>query len=453
MEIGEYYLFIIGIDRYADQRLPRLNNAVLDAQKVRDILIEKYQFSNKEGRLKELYDEEATQSSIIHHLKQFVDTIDEKDSLLIYFAGHGEYDRHFDVGYWIPHDAQQNQIGTYLSFDIVTRSLNAIRSRHTFLMTDSCYAGSIFTTNRSTVKNRLESIQSRWLLTAGRNEPVPDGKPGDHSPFARAVIYHLEANHEKRFRVSNFCDNVLDAVGNNSEALPRYGAIKTVGDMGGEFMFRLKEYAYASLEKENGEKTRRPDEGPGRSSEPDTSEIVEKKVEKEVEAPLRSMDDVIKKAKRLIAAGDLKVVFKFITTLVDDNSRRATDFIMQQSQFNSIQNQMKNGIVDPNFGKITLNRINYNLLSIVEELEEKDLKAGVLQPEAPKAPQPSRSGKAFLSELERQGLEQEAELLAKKLNFFKAEQVKVSDTSQKFTLQQQIEEIERQLQEVKSKLD
>jgi len=451
LEMGENYLFIVGINKYQDHQLPRLNNAVVDAKKVRDLLVEKYQFTSEEGKLKELYDEDATQSNIINSLKQFVLSIGEKDNLLIYFAGHGEYDKHFDVGYWIPHDGKLGQIGSYLSFDLVTRSLNAIKSRHTFIMTDSCYAGSIFTTNRSSrVKDRLESIASRWLLTAGRNEPVPDGKPGDHSPFAKAVLYHLNANQEKRFRVSTFCDNILDAVGNNSDALPRYGALNKVGDMGGEFMFRLKEYAHTVFEKVETTPAR-VDNGPKRSAESSVPPSPKEQVKKEVEQPMRTIEDVRKKLKKLVAEGDFEVVFEFLTTIISDDSRRVNDMIMQQSQYNGISKQMRNGLVDPSFGQITLNRIRFALNSLADDLETEDLKNGVLEPEV--APgEESRTGSDYLEDLERQGLEQEAELLTKKLNFLKTEKVKAYDASQKFALQEQIEEIERQLEVVKGKL-
>lgn len=58
-----------------------------------------------------------------------------------------------------------------------------------------------------------------------------------------------------------------------------------------------------------------------------------------------------------------------------------------------------------------------------------------------------------LNELNYQGIEQQAETLVRKLNFFRQELVKANDASQKFTLQEQIKETEQQLKEIAIKLE
>ncbi|MCB0614944.1 MAG: caspase family protein, partial [Phaeodactylibacter sp.] len=225
---GRNYLFVVGVDHYQDKAIPRLQNAVKDAEEVQKILAGKYQFDR--NLLFTLSNEQATQSAIIARLKSLAKTLTEEDTLLMYFAGHGEYDEIIDVGYWIPYDARHGEIGSYISFDLVTRLVRAIKTRHTFIITDSCYSGSFFTTRRATTaEDRLESLPSRWLLTAGRKEVVSDGWEGGHSPFAKAVLWHLNNNKEPRLRVSQFCNDVVVAVGNNADQLPRGAALQNVG--------------------------------------------------------------------------------------------------------------------------------------------------------------------------------------------------------------------------------
>ena len=454
LQLGENYLFVVGINKYQDSNLPNLNNAVLDAKEVRDILIEKYQFNSTDKRFEELYDENATQVNIIKSLRSFSQKLNEKDSFIIYFAGHGEYDSMIDVGYWIPSDAESGNIGSYISFDMISRWLNAIKSRHTFVMTDSCHSGSFFTNNRraNRLEDRLETLASRWLLTAGRNEPVPDGRPGEHSPFAKAVLYHLNHNEEERFRASELCNHVLVSVGNNSDALPRFGSLKNVGDMGGEFMFRLKEAAdkvfdsNTSLPNSRGEFNR--DHNDQLPEEETHQEVVEK-----VEAPMRTVEDVQERIIDFLKEDEFEAVFEMYDHILDEKSRRKTDVIMQRAQYNSIQKQMRNGLVDPGFANITLNRIRYALNSITEDLKEKDLAKGILEPDvAPAKVEKSRSGSSSLDDLEKQGLMEQAEMLKKKLNFFEKEKIKAYDVNQKFALDEQIKEIERQLEEIKNKL-
>ncbi|MCB9303718.1 MAG: caspase family protein [Lewinellaceae bacterium] len=464
---GKNYLFVVGIDQY--QAMPRLQNAVKDAQEVMKVLTRKYQFDN--DNLKTLFDGQATQSAIINQLKAFAKTITDEDTLLMYFAGHGEYDDIIDVGYWIPIDGRQGEIGSYISFDLVTRLLRAIKSRHTFLITDSCYSGSFFTTRRATTAaDRLESLPSRWLLTAGRKEVVSDGWDGDHSPFAKAVLWHLNNNNEARLRVSQFCNDVIVAVGNNADQLPRGAALQNVGDMGGEFMFRLKEFKDIVFETPavtarpttttQEPETRNPETQEPRNPEtqeprnPGTQKPETQKPETQNPAPpqpLRTIDDVRTRLKGLLKDSDFKGVFDLLNQIIDDRSSRENDVIMQQSQYSSISNQMRSGLVDPNFANITLNRIRFALTSIVDELEASDLKAGVLQPEA--AMGSTGNGGAYLNELERQGLQEQAETLQRKLNHFRLELAKAYDSNQKFALQEQIAETERQLRDIKAKLE
>ena len=443
---GRNYLFIVGIDHYNDKAIPRLQNAVKDAKKVLEILVDKYQFDKE--NLFTLYDGEATQSAIIGRLKSLAKTAKEDDTLLMYFAGHGEYDEIIDVGYWIPVDARHGEIGSYISFDLVTRLVRAIKTRHTFIITDSCYSGSFFTTRRATTaEDRLESLPSRWLLTAGRKEVVSDGWEGEHSPFARAVLWHLDNNREPRLRVSQFCNEVVVAVGNNADQLPRGAALQNVGDMGGEFMFRLKEYKDTVFERPAEEPAATGSQGKGREAGPSTTATPapEKKP-----APLRTLGDVRERLKDYIRESEFEKAFELFNRIIDDRSGRENDVIMQQSQYSSITKQMRNNLVDPNFANITLNRIRFALNSIVEDLEEEDLKAGALQPERPAVG--SNNGGAYLDELERQGLEEQAETLTRKLNYFRQELAKAYDASQKFALQEQINETERQLREIKGRL-
>jgi hypothetical protein len=55
----------------------------------------------------------------------------------------------------------------------------------------------------------------------------------------------------------------------------------------------------------------------------------------------------------------------------------------------------------------------------------------------------------FWKDLETEGLRAEAETLVEKLNFLRKEKAKSSDASQIFTLQQQIEETEKRLVEIR----
>jgi hypothetical protein len=446
LELGDNYLLVIGIDEYQDKRLPKLNNAVLDAKKVKTLLVSKYQFSTDKAHLRELYDKEATQSKIIDNLRSLAKALKSKDSLIVYFAGHGEYDEVIDVGYWIPHDARKNEIGSYLSFDALTRWIRAIKTRHTFILTDSCHSGSFFNNNRSTgAEEKLERMASRWLLTAGRNEPVPDGRPGDNSPFAKSVLYHLQENTDARLPVSSFCSQVRLSVANNTDVLPEFGSIKGVGDMGGEFMFRLKEYKDTAFEEVPVSSPKQP-ESINRSTETTRSIEVEEEV---VEKPLLSIEDVHEKAENYIAERDFEAAFDFLREIINSSSKRRNDILMQQSQYNGNKKQVERGLIDASFSQLTQNRIAYAMSSIVKEIKEKDLKEGVLQTSTP--PTATDAGNA-LEEAEKQQLEEQAALITEKLNHLRKSRITAYDPNQQFALDEDIAKLEKQLAEIKERL-
>ena len=73
----------------------------------------------------------------------------DSDALLLYYAGHGEYDEDSGEGYWIPHDARQRSGSRKTKEDWVwnsalTKMVNASDARHVLVVADSCYGGSLF---------------------------------------------------------------------------------------------------------------------------------------------------------------------------------------------------------------------------------------------------------------------------------------------------------------------
>lgn len=440
---GANYLFIIGIDEY--RQMPRLYNAVKDARDVKKILTTKYQFDDDGDHCKTLFNEEATQDNIIAEFDRLVQTVKERDTLLVYFSGHGEYHKTIDTGYWIPYDGREGKIGSYIGFDLIKKYIGAIPSFHSFIIADSCYSGHLFAEkNAAAVFDSLESIPSRWLLTAGRNEVVSDGKPGDNSPFADAILWLLRNNMEPRIAAADFCQRVQVDVKSNASQLPRGEVMQGVGHRGGQFMFRLKQFRDAVFEEQARAVKEPTTHGASRSSaSPGSNEPEEPKQMK----PLRTLEDVRNRLKDHIRQDEFKEAFDLFNRIIDGRSRRENDVIMQQSQYNSINKQLLDGRVTLDFAQITLNRIRFALNSIIGDLKEEDLKPGALQPEQPAG----GNGGAYLDELERQGLEQEAELLTKKLNHFRKELALAYDSAQKFNLQEQIREIEQQLAEVKGK--
>lgn len=234
---GINYLLVIGIDKYPN--VTPLDNAVKDAKAVQRILVENYQFDPQNSIC--LFDEQATKNNILAQFDILHDKITNKDNLILYFAGHGELNKRNDHGYWIPYYGELNKRGTHLPNSEVISFFKNIEAKHIFAIVDSCFSGTLFKTRKvGQIENRLEKIPSRWVLTSGMEEPVLDGAPGQHSPFAKSLLTQLEACKETGVSLTQLSANVQSAVVNKSFQTPRVEPIQINSHEGGQFIFHPK---------------------------------------------------------------------------------------------------------------------------------------------------------------------------------------------------------------------
>ncbi len=94
---GNYHALIIANARY--EKLDDLSTPKNDADAIADILKQRYGFT-----VTRLYD--ATRYEILSALNKTRRELTEKDNLLLYYAGHGEYDKTYNRGHWLPVDAE-----------------------------------------------------------------------------------------------------------------------------------------------------------------------------------------------------------------------------------------------------------------------------------------------------------------------------------------------------------
>ncbi|MEM8899108.1 MAG: caspase family protein [Bacteroidota bacterium] len=231
---GKNYLLLIGVNRY--MHWSRLHNAVKDCGDLSDVLTGKYQFDK--NLVFTLYNEKATREAILETLETLQDRITEDDNLLIYYAGHGFYDSQANLGYWVPVDARLNKIADFIRNSTIHDYLKTINSRHTFLIADACYAGSLFAHTRGGIVE--EDSRSRWAFTSGDIEKVWDGQPGQNSPFARYLIKYLEKNMRSKLRADVLIKEVSNTVRRNTAQDPQGSFLRNVGHENGVFVFKRK---------------------------------------------------------------------------------------------------------------------------------------------------------------------------------------------------------------------
>jgi formylglycine-generating enzyme required for sulfatase activity len=174
--------------------------------------------------------------------------------LLIYFAGHGHTLRQSygeQMGYLVPADAPHPSLdrGRFLTRAVSMAEIQVlalkIQARHALFLFDSCFAGTIFTLERTgeapaSIRDRMAE-PVRVFITAGKaNETVPD-----RSVFRHQLVAALEGEGDlyedgyvTGMELGEFLYNKVTNYTRGKQH-PQYGKIRHPGLDKGDFVFRL----------------------------------------------------------------------------------------------------------------------------------------------------------------------------------------------------------------------
>ena len=231
---------LIGVDRYADTRIPALDNAVGDARSMARLL-------ESELGYETVVVENATRPAIIKALNKVAAEAGPADSVTIYYAGHGQVAPGTRLGYWQPADADASRPETWLSNADIEKLLAQVSASQVALISDSCYSGALVSGER--IRGRSESVDPKQLLerkavvvmSSGGNEPVFDAGKNGHSPFAWNLMRALEQ--VSRWQVGgNVFERVRFAVARELPQRPQYGTSAQAGHQpGSDYLFEQRQ--------------------------------------------------------------------------------------------------------------------------------------------------------------------------------------------------------------------
>lgn len=232
---GKYYAIIIGSSTYKDPNIPDLDSLpIKDAMALKKVLSTNYIFDKE--NIKTLYN--PSRRDIVIAFADMAKEIKPNDNLLIFYAGHGHYEKENDIGYWLPTDAEVSNPSNWLYNDQLVADIKKIKSLHTLLISDACFSGSIFKTRAVNMEDASSFIKqkyqlpSRKAITSGTLKTVPN-----NSVFLKYLLDRLKNNKEPFFTASQLFQSLEQPVSNNSKSLPQFGVIQNVGDEGGDFVF------------------------------------------------------------------------------------------------------------------------------------------------------------------------------------------------------------------------
>ena len=233
--VGKFYALIIGNNEYQDLEIPSLDEPVSDATKLFDVLTTRYTFEKSNVT----FLKNATYVQMIQAFDDLSNKITKNDNLLVFYAGHGWWNEIKSLGFWLPVDAKKTNTAYWIPNSRISDYMSSIKSKHTLLIADACFSGSIFKTrgliDAKPSINKLYELPSKKAMTSGTLKEVPD-----KSVFLQYLVQRLNENSEKYISSDILFSSFREAVLNNSPTEPQYGTIQNAGDEGGEFIFILR---------------------------------------------------------------------------------------------------------------------------------------------------------------------------------------------------------------------
>jgi hypothetical protein len=245
-QIERKIAIVVGVDIYADATIPALGNAVRDAKAVAKML---------ESRLgyEAIVLENATRSSLVGALNRLALTMEPQDSVIIYYAGHGEVVEATEQGYWLLADSKAQDPTTWLSNSDIKRLVGNIDAQQVALISDSCFSGTLATGDRIRAKTVLpdpQDVLSRKtvvVMTSGGNEPVFDEGRDGHSLFAWNLL-NLLGKVDQWQPGGNLFERIRFEVARALPQRPQYSSARSGGSQaGGDFLYEYRQLESAEI--------------------------------------------------------------------------------------------------------------------------------------------------------------------------------------------------------------
>jgi hypothetical protein len=232
---SRYNALIIYVSEYEDPSL-NLPGTKQDALEMAEVLKSLYGFQEENVVLLNDPDKE----DLLDAFDDMEERLGNKDNLLIFYAGHGHWDKQVNKSYWLLADADKKSRSNWVTSEEIKDFLNKIQAQHVLLISDACFSGGILKTRDlgqdydEAVYDNIYQRKSRKAITSGELETVPD-----NSVFLKYMVKTLRENKQRFLTSKDLFSKFYKAVLHNSpnKQMPQEGVIHAAGDEGGDFIF------------------------------------------------------------------------------------------------------------------------------------------------------------------------------------------------------------------------
>ena len=240
VNLRSYHALIISVQNYADPGIDDLKTPLNDGKTFGELLVNRCGFLPKNVKWI-CKGSQTTWERIDHYLRHYIDELTDKDSLIIYFAGHGEQDEKTDAGYWLPSDAVKSKRQTYYKNSDLRDIIKQIKARHVAVISDSCFSGRLLRSGDSipnppqgsTWLSDASLHRSRMALTSGNDHPVSDEGAAGQSIFNLRLTDYIRTGKERAFTLGQAAFTIQNRIKNQRVC---YGPLPDLAHDNGELV-------------------------------------------------------------------------------------------------------------------------------------------------------------------------------------------------------------------------
>lgn len=188
---GVLYALMVGVSKYRDSKIPKLDLADRDAQAFGDFLQTQDKIF-KETRVTFLLDEKAIKSEIEKYLYYMLPKAGKDDTVILFLSGHGAFDPMRPKEFlFLPYDSESEYLGTTGVKMSGLEFLKEISAERVLIIADACHAGGFSQMKPKALTPSLELFIREARNSSGRAiiSSAKDGQLSWELPDKRNSVF------------------------------------------------------------------------------------------------------------------------------------------------------------------------------------------------------------------------------------------------------------------------
>ncbi len=205
LKSGSLYALVVGVSKYRDNKVPKLDLADKDAQDFGSFLNTQTEIF-KDIKVTLLLDEKATKLEVEKYLYYTLPKAGKDDTVILFFSGHGAFDPMRPNDFlFLPHDAQTDYLGATAVKMSGLDFLKTVSAERVLIIADACYAGGFSDLKPKSAApsldlflNEIKNSTGRVVITSAKPEQLSWENPKlKNSVFTNSFLEGLRGKADR----------------------------------------------------------------------------------------------------------------------------------------------------------------------------------------------------------------------------------------------------------------